>query len=111
MCIWCMFALITCVYTYLWMIPSNVCQQLVDEPTHQSSRGVDSSYELRDHLRKQTRGATIQYESSFKVYRRIQYREQFDERDVFTVPTVRVRFVSLKNKTKNTQVIDRSNFT
>lgn len=32
------------------MISSNVRQQLVDEPTHQSSRGVDSSYELRDHL-------------------------------------------------------------
>lgn len=37
------------------MISSNVCQQLVDEPTHQSSRGVDSSYELRDHLGEKNR--------------------------------------------------------
>lgn len=71
-----MFALITaCVCTYLGVIPSNVCQQLVDEPTHQGSWGVDSSYELRDHLRKQTRGAKIQYESSFQVYRRVLYRK------------------------------------
>lgn len=62
MCTWYMFALITaCVCTYLGMIPSNVCQQLVDEPTHQSSWGVDSSYELRDHLRKQTRGASMNH--------------------------------------------------
>lgn len=35
------------------MVSPDVCQQLVDEPTHQSSRCVNSSYELRDHLCKQ----------------------------------------------------------
>lgn len=42
-----------CEQAYLGMIPSDVCQQLVDEATHQSSGGVDSSYELGDHLQGQ----------------------------------------------------------
>lgn len=33
------------------MIPADICQELVNEPTNQSSGGVDPSDELRDHLR------------------------------------------------------------
>lgn len=43
-----------CLQPYLRMVSPDVCQQLVDEPTHQSSWCVNSSYELRDHLCKQT---------------------------------------------------------
>lgn len=35
------------------MIPPDVCQELVDETTDQSSGSVDASDELRDHLKGQ----------------------------------------------------------
>lgn len=43
-----------CERTYLGVVPPDVREQLVDEASHQGSRGVDPSDELRDHLHGRT---------------------------------------------------------